>query len=96
MKKLPKRKYFDLLSNCLNLFFMEMYRVQFGEFVCRYWGLKGQNFYEIKINKGMSYRYISTMYITASSTILFNNVEPVMFNQLPRKLCLSFYKVLIF
>ena len=43
MKKLPKRKCFDLLSNSLNLFFMEMYRHQFGEFACGYWGLKGQN-----------------------------------------------------
>ena len=41
MKKLPKRKCFDLLSNSLNLFFMEMYRNKFGEFVCGYWGLKG-------------------------------------------------------
>ena len=31
----------DLLSNSLNTFFMEMYRDQFGEFVCGYWGLKG-------------------------------------------------------
>ena len=30
-----------LLSNSLNLFFMEMYNDQFGEFVCGYWGLKG-------------------------------------------------------
>ena len=37
----PKRKYFDLLSNSLNLFFKEMYRDQFGEFACGYWGLKG-------------------------------------------------------
>ena len=73
---------------------MEMYRDQFGEFVCGYWGLKVQNIYEININKGMSYRYISTMY-SACSTILFNNVEPVTFNHLPRKRCL-FYKVLIF
>ena len=35
------RKYFDLLSNSLNSFFKEMYRDQFGEFVCGYWGLKG-------------------------------------------------------
>ena len=41
MKKLPKRKCFDLLSNSLNLFFMEMYRDKFGEFVCVYRGLKG-------------------------------------------------------
>ena len=57
MKKLPKRKCFDLLSNSLNLFFMEMYKDQFGEFECGYWGLKGQKIYEIKINKGMSYSY---------------------------------------
>ena len=37
----PKRKYLDLLSNSLNSFFKEMYRDQFGEFVCWYWGLKG-------------------------------------------------------
>ena len=36
MKKLPKRKCFDLLSNSLNLFFMEMYKDQFGEFECGY------------------------------------------------------------
>ena len=36
----PKRKCVDLLSNSLNLFFKEMYRDQFGEFVCGYWGLK--------------------------------------------------------
>ena len=41
MKKLPKRKCFDLLANSLHLFFMEMYRDKFGEFVCGYWGLKG-------------------------------------------------------
>ena len=38
----PKRKYFDLLSNSLNLFLKEMYRDQFEEFVCGYWGLKGK------------------------------------------------------
>ena len=37
----PKRKYFDLLSNSLNLFFKEMYRDQCGEVACGYWGLKG-------------------------------------------------------
>ena len=36
-----KRKCLDLLSNSRNLFFKEMYRDQFGEFVCGYWGLKG-------------------------------------------------------
>ena len=35
------RKSFDLLPNSLNTFFMEMYRDQFGKFVCGYWGLKG-------------------------------------------------------
>ena len=30
-----------LLSNSLNSFFKEMYRDQFGEFVCGYWDLKG-------------------------------------------------------
>ena len=39
----PKRKCFDLLSNSLNLFFKEMYRDQFGEFACGYWGF--QNLY---------------------------------------------------
>ena len=37
----PKRKDFDLLSNSLNSFIKEMYRDQFGEFVCGYSGLKG-------------------------------------------------------
>ena len=37
----PKRKYFDLLSNSLNSFFKEIYRDEFREFVCGYWGLKG-------------------------------------------------------
>ena len=37
----PRRKCFDLLSNSLNLFFMEMYEDQFGEFVGGYWGHKG-------------------------------------------------------
>ena len=37
----PKRKCFDLLSNSLNSFFKEIYRDQFGEFVCGYWDLKG-------------------------------------------------------
>ena len=36
-----KRKCFDLISNSLNTFFKEMYRDQFGEFICGYWGLKG-------------------------------------------------------
>ena len=31
----------DLLSNSLNSFFKEMYRDQFREFVCGYWGLTG-------------------------------------------------------
>ena len=35
-----KRKCLDLLSNSLNTFFKKMYRDQFGEFVCGYWGLK--------------------------------------------------------
>ena len=56
MKWSPKRKCFEFLSNSRNLFFMEMYRHQFGEYVCGYWGLKGQNIYKININKGMSYR----------------------------------------
>ena len=38
----PKRNCFDLLSNSLNLFFKEMYKDQFGEFACGYWGLKGK------------------------------------------------------
>ena len=29
-------------SNSLNSFFKEIYRDQFGEFVCGYWGLKGE------------------------------------------------------
>ena len=37
----PEGKFSDLLSNSLNLFFIEMYGDQFGEFVCAYWGLKG-------------------------------------------------------
>ena len=40
-KMTTKGKYFDLLSNSLNSFCKEMYRDQFGEFVCGYWGLKG-------------------------------------------------------
>ena len=36
-----KSKCFDLLSNSLNTFFKEIYRDQFGEVVCGYWGLKG-------------------------------------------------------
>ena len=31
----------EKMPNSLNLFLMEMYRDQFGEFVCAYWGLKG-------------------------------------------------------
>ena len=34
-------KCFDLLSNSISLFFKEIYRDQFGELVCGYWGLKG-------------------------------------------------------
>ena len=37
----PKRECHDLLSNSLNSFFKEIYRDQFGEFVCGYWGFKG-------------------------------------------------------
>ena len=40
-KMINKEKCFDLLSNSLYLFFMEMYRDQFGEFVCGYWGFEG-------------------------------------------------------
>ena len=29
-------------SNSLNSFFKEIYGDQFGEFVCGYWGLKGE------------------------------------------------------
>ena len=38
----PKRKHLDLLCKSLKLFFEEIYRDQFGELVCWYWGLKGQ------------------------------------------------------
>ena len=37
-KKSPKGKFLELLSNSLNLFFMEMHGDQFGEIVCGYWG----------------------------------------------------------
>ena len=40
-KMINNEKSLDLLSNSLNTFFKEMYRDQFGEFVCGYWGLKG-------------------------------------------------------
>ena len=36
-----KEKCLDVLLNSLNLFLKEMYGDQFGEFICRYWGLKG-------------------------------------------------------
>ena len=36
-----KRKCLDLLWNSLNTFFKEVYRDQFGEFVCGYWDLEG-------------------------------------------------------
>ena len=44
-----KRKCLDLLSNSLNTLFKEMYRDQFGEFVCGYWGLEGKETY-IQLN----------------------------------------------
>ena len=40
-KMITKGKCFDLLSNPLNSLCKEMYRDQFGELVCGYWGLKG-------------------------------------------------------
>ena len=40
-KMINTEKSLDLLSNSLNTLFKEMYRDQFGEFVCGYWGLKG-------------------------------------------------------
>ena len=40
-KSSPKRKNFDLLSNSLNSLCKEIYRNQFGEFLCGYWDLKG-------------------------------------------------------
>ena len=40
-KMITKGECFDLLSNSLNSFRKEMYRDQFGEFVCGYRGLKG-------------------------------------------------------
>ena len=40
-KMITKEKCFDLLSNSLNYFFKEMYEGQYGEFICRYRGLKG-------------------------------------------------------
>ena len=40
-KMITKGKCFDLLSDSLYSFCEEMYRDQFGEFVCGYWGLKG-------------------------------------------------------
>ena len=40
-KMINNEKSLDLLSNSLNTFFKEMYRDQFGEFVCGYWDLKG-------------------------------------------------------
>ena len=39
-KMITERKCFDLLSNSLNSFVKKIYRVQFGEFVCRYSGLR--------------------------------------------------------
>ena len=41
LKKSLEGKCFDLLSNSLNVFFIEMYRDQFGKFVCECWGLIG-------------------------------------------------------
>ena len=41
MKWSLKKKCFDLLSNCLNYFFKEMYESQYGEFIYGYRGLKG-------------------------------------------------------
>ena len=41
MKWSSDGKSFDQQSNSLNLFFKEMYKDQFGEFVFGYWGLKG-------------------------------------------------------
>ena len=38
---ITKRGFSDLLSISPNLFCKEMYRDQFGEFVCGYWGLNG-------------------------------------------------------
>ena len=40
-KLITKKKCLDLLSNSLNTVFKKMYRNQFGEIVCGYWGLKG-------------------------------------------------------
>ena len=40
-KMITKEKMVGRLSNSLYLFFMEMYRDQFREFVCGYWGLTG-------------------------------------------------------
>ena len=40
-KMITKGKRFDLLSDSFYSFFKEMYRDQFGELVCGYWGLKG-------------------------------------------------------
>ena len=40
-KMITKGKRFDLLSDSLYSFCKGMYRDQFGEFVCGYWGLKG-------------------------------------------------------
>ena len=42
MKCLLKGKFFDPLTNSFHLFLKEMYKGQCGEFVCVYWGLKGQ------------------------------------------------------
>ena len=41
MKWSLKRKCFDLLSNSLNSLCKEIYRDQFGELVCGFWGFKG-------------------------------------------------------
>ena len=40
-KMITQKKCLDLLSNSHNTFAKKMYRNQFGEFVCGYWGLKG-------------------------------------------------------
>ena len=40
IKMITKKKCFDLLSNSLNYFFKEMYKGQYGEFICGYRGLK--------------------------------------------------------
>ena len=65
-----------LFPNSLNSFFKEIYRDQFGEFVCVYWGLK--SFFAVVSTKLRNARFVLLFFSpTQSNSIIKFGNKPV-------------------